>query len=84
MTNKHVVIHDFRSMQFDYWNLVFKKDKNIREKEIYKVARKETRRISFLVVFVIIIPGSFLTYFILIPKKFWPSILTKLFQHNKV
>lgn len=82
--NKHIVVHDFRSMQFDYWNLVFKKDKNAREKEIYAIARKENHRISFLIIFVIIMPGSFLTYFVLIPKKFWPSVLTKIFQRNNI
>lgn len=69
---------EIRSMQYDFWMLMFRK-RTIREEEIFKYAKKEIKRWCIFILFVPL-PIPTITYFIIVPKRFWPEGFLKIIR----
>jgi len=77
--NAKIFFHDFRTMQHDYFVLLFKKNKTEIEQQDFKRIRRENFRLSiFIACWLAPVPLIGTLYFILVPKMFWPMTLKKV------
>ena len=70
------IASELRSMQYDFWMLMFRK-RTPKEEEIFKYATKEIKRWCVFILFVPI-PIPTILYFVVVPKRFWPEGFLKI------
>lgn len=70
---------EFGTLQSEYFQLLVKKDKTLEEKAIFKKLQVENFKFTILIAcFCVPIPLIATSYFIFMPRKWWPQTLSNL------